>query len=60
MVTITQLDRDKLTLRSERNVSLTAPNYTLLIYPWFLYERLQEALAALPQTEGQCFTAVWP
>jgi hypothetical protein len=51
LVTITQLDRDELTLRTERTIGLTAPDYTLVIYPWFLYERLKEALESLPQAE---------
>ena len=51
LVTITQLDRDELTLRTERTIGLTAPDHTLVIYPWFLYERLKEALESLPQAE---------
>jgi hypothetical protein len=47
LVTITELHQDEVTLRSDRPISLTHNNYTLVIYPWFLYEKLQLALASL-------------
>ncbi len=47
LVTITDLYQDEVTLRSERPISLTYNDYTLVIYPWFLYEKLQAALASL-------------
>lgn len=47
LVTITELHQDEVTLRSERPIGLTYDDYTLVIYPWFLYEKLQLALASL-------------
>ena len=47
LVTITQLEQDELTLRTDRVIGLTYADYTLVIYPWFLYEKLQDALASL-------------
>jgi superfamily I DNA and/or RNA helicase len=47
LVTLTDLDRDQITLRCERAISLDYPDYTLIIYPWFLYEKLELALEAL-------------
>jgi superfamily I DNA and/or RNA helicase len=53
LVTITELTQDKVTLRSEREIDLRYPPYTLVIYPWFLYEKLKHALESLLQ--GQNF-----
>lgn len=47
LVTITDLHQDEVTLRSERPIGLTYDYYTLVIYPWFLYEKLQLALESL-------------
>lgn len=47
LVTITELSQDRVTLRSERAIDVTYPPYTLVIYPWFLYERLKQALDTL-------------
>ncbi len=48
LVTVADLNQAEVTLRSERPVSLDAAGYILVIYPWFLYERLKDALASLP------------
>jgi superfamily I DNA and/or RNA helicase len=47
LVTITDLHQDEVTLRSERPIGLTYDDYTLVIYPWFLYEKLQLGLESL-------------
>src|SRR5262245_48011420 len=51
LVTIMDLQYDEVTLRSERNIGLNYNTYTLAIYPWFLYERLQSALETLLKDE---------
>lgn len=47
LVTVIDLNQAQITLRSDRPIGLNTGDYTLIIYPWFLYERLQAALAAL-------------
>jgi superfamily I DNA and/or RNA helicase len=51
LVTITELPQDKVRLRSEREIDVRYPPYTLVIYPWFLYEKLKHALESLLQGE---------
>ena len=48
LVTITALNRDRLTLRCADTIPSGCTSWTLVIYPWFLYERLLLALEALP------------
>jgi hypothetical protein len=47
LVTIMDIDQDDVTLRCQRKISLDGDSYTLVIYPWFLYERLILALESL-------------
>ena len=47
LVTIVEINQAELTLRTERTITLNEGDYTLVIYPWFLYERLQDALVSL-------------
>ena len=47
LVTITAIDRENLTLRSDWKINLDASDHTLIIYPWFLYERLIAVLDSL-------------
>jgi molybdopterin-guanine dinucleotide biosynthesis protein len=47
LVTITDLRQEEVTVRADRPISLSGDNYTLVIYPWFLYEKLQVALESL-------------
>jgi superfamily I DNA and/or RNA helicase len=47
LVTITGIDQDEVTIRCERKIGLNYDSYTLVIYPWFLYERLILALESL-------------
>jgi len=47
LVTITDIDQDEITLRCNQTISLKEKNYSLVIYPWFLYERLITALETL-------------
>jgi superfamily I DNA and/or RNA helicase len=47
LVTITGIEQAEVTLRSERKINPNCQNYTLTIYPWFLYEKLKLALEAL-------------
>lgn len=43
-VEISSIAENALTVQCEDEVELDAPRYTLVIYPWFLYERLLEKL----------------
>lgn len=47
-VSITAIEGDQLTLRSETAFPQGSSSWTLVIYPWFLYERLLQTLDALP------------
>ncbi len=47
LVTITDISQTEITLSSHRNIGLNDDDYTLLIYPWFLYERLKIVLETL-------------
>ncbi|MFC1526275.1 DEAD/DEAH box helicase [Candidatus Latescibacterota bacterium] len=47
LVTIVSLEGDEVCLRSDRPVELGDAAATLVIYPWFLYERLRAALQEL-------------
>ncbi len=48
LVTIASIDGDRLTLRCDSDFPPNSSSWTLVIYPWFLYERLLLALEALP------------
>lgn len=50
LTTITGVEKDCLTLKCKENTPLNATAYRLVIYPWFLYEKLQLALEALQDT----------
>ena len=52
LVTITGLEQNEVTVTCRRAVPLNRAGYTLVIYPWFLYERLIAALELLPEDEG--------
>ncbi len=47
LVTITAIGQSDITLRCEQEIHLGDSTYTLVIYPWFLYERLKLALQSL-------------
>ncbi len=49
-VTIERVDKTRLTLLATTPVDLAATPITLVLAPWFLYERLLEALGALDAT----------
>jgi Ni2+-binding GTPase involved in maturation of urease and hydrogenase len=51
LVTITELSKNEVVLRIDREIDLRSRPFTLIIYPWFLYERLQQALENLEQSE---------
>ncbi len=50
LTTITGIEKDYLTLKCRDHIPLDAIAYRLVIYPWFLYEKLQLALKALQGT----------
>ena len=52
LVTVVAIETDRIVLTSSHPIDTTAGPTTLVIYPWFLYERLLEALRALGETEG--------
>jgi len=47
LVTITGIDGDKITLRCSQKIELAANDHKLVIYPWFLYEKLIQVLDSL-------------
>lgn len=51
LVTITGMDGDEIVLQCDRQLDLSAESYTLVIYPWFLYEKLKTALHSLLDSE---------
>ena len=54
LVTTTNLDRNRVTIRSAIEIPLEAADYMLIIYPWFLYQRLQTALESLLEEDSYC------
>lgn len=52
LVTIAGMDGDEILLRCGQQVDLSAATFTLVIYPWFLYERLKASLHSLLDSEG--------
>lgn len=52
IVTIIALERDKIILRCERSIPPDSRLYTLVIYPWFLYEKLCSSLEGLLQSDS--------
>ena len=52
LVSVISIDGDQVVLTGSRPIELTAGRATLVIYPWFLYERLQQALRDLDEKEG--------
>ncbi len=51
LVTIVELSNAEVVLRSERQIDPTVGPFTLIIYPWFLYERLWLALERIETSE---------
>lgn len=49
LITITGLAEKTINFQSSRKIPLNAAPYTLVVYPWFLYERLIAALEGLSQ-----------
>ena len=49
LVQITALEQRRLTLRADGEIALDAQSYALVVYPWFLFEKLLAALEALEQ-----------
>jgi hypothetical protein len=52
LVTVVSIDGDRIVLTCGRPLDLPDGRATLVIYPWFLYERLQEALRGLGDNDG--------
>jgi hypothetical protein len=52
LVTLTTIDKDQITLRTNRQLDPKADPLTLVIYPWFLYEKLQVALQDLIDSDS--------
>ena len=51
LVTVASIDGDRITLTCEHAIDLDGGRVLLVIYPWFLYERLQAALRELRDRE---------
>lgn len=47
LVTIAGIEKDAVTLSCKQKIKLNRSSYTLVIYPWFLYEKLKYALTDL-------------
>ncbi len=54
IVTIIALDENTITVRCDRKISMDSSSYALVIYPWFLYERLLLVLESLPDSTSFC------
>ncbi|MBT3343840.1 MAG: AAA family ATPase [Gemmatimonadetes bacterium] len=52
LVTILSLQGDQIVLGCDRDVDLTESSPALVIYPWFLYEKLRLVLRALVEDES--------
>ena len=52
LVTIVEITAEQVVVSSAREIDLGADTFTLVIYPWFLYERLKRALHSLLEEEG--------
>lgn len=50
-VRIASISEEELVLRSEGEIPANASNYSLIVYPWFLYERLKLALLSILQSD---------
>jgi hypothetical protein len=50
-VTVITVGGGEVVVASQREIRLDRV-YTLVVYPWFLYERLKETLASLPDSSG--------
>lgn len=58
LVVITSIDGGDLVLRSEREeIDLSADAFSLVIYPWFLYQRLKVVLQSLSHDPDSYYTA---
>jgi hypothetical protein len=56
LVMIIAVDAREVTLKCERTMAIGDGNCSLVIYPWFLYEKLNEALGSLIGETGEFFT----
>ena len=54
LVTITELDGHAVTLRCTTTIRMDSSSYVLVIYPWFLYQRLLLVLESLPESQSFC------
>ncbi len=51
LVTIASLQGDQIVLTCGREIDLSEPSPTIVIYPWFLYEKLRTSLRSLVESE---------
>lgn len=51
LVSISEIEKDTVTLACENKIRLNQESYVLVIYPWFLYEKLRNALADLLKSD---------
>jgi hypothetical protein len=54
LVTIIELDGNSVTVRCDHPIRMDSSSYALVIYPWFLYEKLLNVLGALPESTTFC------
>jgi superfamily I DNA and/or RNA helicase len=47
LVTIDEIEKKKIILRSDKHISMNGDKYLLVFYPWFLYDNLQRVLDSL-------------
>ena len=54
LVTVSELEGDQVVLECGTGIDLGSGPFCLVIYPWFLYERLKGALRALLESDTYC------
>jgi hypothetical protein len=52
LVEITRIDRDQIVVRCDREIDYHNGPLSLVIYPWFLYEKLKSTLQSLVDADG--------
>ncbi len=52
LVEVTGIDQDQIIVRCDRDIDCSDAPLILVIYPWFLYEKLKAALQSLSDSDG--------
>ena len=54
LVNIEAIERDAVTVSCDSPVPLGLDEYSLIIYPWFLYEKLRQAISSIGTAQDVC------